>query len=48
MNNFTKNPKLGVFEVTCKGYLLYSKINTGTFPQCTYVANIILKFSDDY
>ncbi len=31
-NNFTQIPKLGAFEVSCMGYLLYSKIKTGTFP----------------
>jgi hypothetical protein len=38
---------MGSFEVTCNGYLLFSKLALGYFPHTTLLANRIVQFKDD-
>jgi hypothetical protein len=38
---------MGSFEVTCNGYLLFSKLALGYFPHTTLLTNRIVQFMDD-
>lgn len=38
---------MGSFEVTCNGYLLFSKLALGYFPHTTLLTNRLFQFIDD-
>jgi selT/selW/selH-like putative selenoprotein len=39
--------KMGSFEVTCGGYLLFSKLALAYFPHTALLTNRIVQFKDD-